>query len=64
MRECGSNRFRILIAALQNKKDEKMHENKVRVLVVEDEASIRRFITLNLEMAGYEIGEAVERGGR
>ncbi|MEL1135708.1 response regulator transcription factor [Desulfitobacterium sp. THU1] len=35
-----------------------MHENKVKVLVVEDEASIRRFITLNLEMAGYEVGEA------
>ncbi len=35
-----------------------MHDNKVKVLVVEDEASIRRFITLNLEMAGYEIGEA------
>ncbi|ATW23520.1 response regulator transcription factor [Candidatus Formimonas warabiya] len=35
-----------------------MHDNKIRVLVVEDEASIRRFITLNLEMAGYEVGEA------
>jgi Response regulators consisting of a CheY-like receiver domain and a winged-helix DNA-binding domain len=35
-----------------------MHENKIKVLVVEDEASIRRFITLNLEMAGYEVGEA------
>ncbi|AFM00158.1 MULTISPECIES: response regulator transcription factor [Desulfitobacterium] len=35
-----------------------MHENKVKVLVVEDEASIRRFITLNLETAGYEVGEA------
>ncbi len=35
-----------------------MHDNKVKVLVVEDEASIRRFITLNLEMAGYEVGEA------
>lgn len=35
-----------------------MHDDKIKVLVVEDEASIRRFITLNLEMAGYEIGEA------
>ncbi|KTE90433.1 two-component system response regulator [Desulfitobacterium hafniense] len=35
-----------------------MREKKVKVLVVEDEASIRRFITLNLEMAGYEVGEA------
>ena len=35
-----------------------MQENKIHVLVVEDEESIRRFITLNLEMAGYEVGEA------
>ncbi len=35
-----------------------MDENKIKVLVVEDEDSIRRFITLNLEMAGYEVGEA------
>ncbi len=35
-----------------------MRDNKIKVLVVEDEASIRRFITLNLEMAGYEVGEA------
>ena len=35
-----------------------MHSNKIKVLVVEDEASIRRFITLNLETAGYEVGEA------
>ncbi|QOX61973.1 response regulator transcription factor [Anoxybacterium hadale] len=35
-----------------------MQENKIRVLVVEDEASIRRFIKLNLETAGYEVGEA------
>lgn len=35
-----------------------MHDNKIKVLVIEDEASIRRFITLNLEMAGYEVGEA------
>ena len=33
-------------------------QDKVKVLVVEDEASIRRFITLNLETAGYEVGEA------
>jgi len=35
-----------------------MHDDKIKVLVVEDEASIRRFITLNLEMVGYEVGEA------
>lgn len=35
-----------------------MQEKKIKVLVVEDEASIRRFITLNLEMAGYKVGEA------
>lgn len=35
-----------------------MHDDKIKVLVVEDEASIRRFIMLNLEMAGYEVGEA------
>ena len=35
-----------------------MHDTKTKVLVIEDEASIRRFITLNLEMAGFEIGEA------
>ena len=35
-----------------------MHDHKIKVLVVEDEASSRRFITLNLEMAGYEVGEA------
>lgn len=29
-----------------------------RVLTVEDEYSIRRFIRLNLEMAGYEVSEA------
>ena len=32
--------------------------NTKRILVVEDEASIRKFITLNLEMAGYEVTEA------
>ena len=35
-----------------------MLKDKIRVLVVEDEASIRRFIKLNLDMAGYEVGEA------
>lgn len=35
-----------------------MRDYKIKVLVVEDEASIRRFITLNLEMVGYEVGEA------
>jgi len=35
-----------------------MDVGKTRVLVVEDESSIRRFIMLNLEMAGYETGEA------
>ncbi|MCL1810566.1 MAG: response regulator transcription factor, partial [Clostridiales bacterium] len=31
---------------------------KTRILVVEDEASIRRFITLNLEAAGFSVQEA------
>ncbi len=31
-----------------------MHNSKIKILVVEDENSIRRFITLNLEAAGYE----------
>lgn len=35
-----------------------MYEGKIKILVVEDEASIRRFITLNLETAGYEVVEA------
>ena len=35
-----------------------MRDNRTRVLVVEDEASIRRFITLNLETVGYEVREA------
>jgi DNA-binding response OmpR family regulator len=35
-----------------------MNEIKPKVLVVEDEEPIRRFITLNLSAAGYEIGEA------
>lgn len=35
-----------------------MNEIKTKVLVVEDEEPIRRFITLNLSAAGYEIGEA------
>ena len=35
-----------------------MNEIKMKVLVVEDEEAIRRFITLNLSAAGYEIGEA------
>ncbi len=35
-----------------------MYDSKIKVLVVEDEASIRRFITLNLETAGYEVAEA------
>ena len=35
-----------------------MRDNKVKILVVEDEESIRRFIMLNLEMAGYKVGEA------
>lgn len=35
-----------------------MNEIKTRVLVVEDEEPIRRFITLNLSAAGYEISEA------
>lgn len=35
-----------------------MNEIKAKVLVVEDEEPIRRFITLNLSAAGYEVGEA------
>lgn len=31
---------------------------KTKILVVEDEESIRRFITLNLSAVGYEVGEA------
>lgn len=35
-----------------------MNEDKARVLVVEDEESIRRFITLNLNAAGFSVAEA------
>lgn len=35
-----------------------MNEKKVKILVIEDEESIRRFITLNLSAAGYQVGEA------
>lgn len=35
-----------------------MEERKAKVLVVEDEESIRRFVTLNLNAAGYEVSEA------
>lgn len=35
-----------------------MAESKIKVLVVEDEDSIRSFIKLNLEMAGYDVIEA------
>lgn len=35
-----------------------MHDPKTKILVVEDEESIRRFITLNLSAVGYEVGEA------
>ncbi|KUO73314.1 MAG: two-component system response regulator [Desulfosporosinus sp. BRH_c37] len=35
-----------------------MSENKAKILVVEDEESIRRFITLNLNVAGFQVGEA------
>ena len=35
-----------------------MPSSEIRVLVVEDESSIRGFITLNLEMAGYVVAEA------
>jgi len=37
---------------------ESMDEKKIKVLVVEDETSIRRFITLNLEMADFDVWEA------
>ncbi|KLU64741.1 alkaline phosphatase synthesis transcriptional regulatory protein PhoP [Desulfosporosinus acididurans] len=36
-----------------------MKEKKTRILVVEDEESIRRFITLNLFAAGYQVEEAI-----
>ena len=35
-----------------------MNEGKIRILVVEDEASIRKFITINLERNGYVVFEA------
>jgi len=35
-----------------------MNEQKIKILVVEDESSIRRFIKLNLEMAGFDVTEA------
>lgn len=35
-----------------------MGEDRIKVLVVEDEASIRKFITINLERNGYEVIEA------
>lgn len=35
-----------------------MSDSKARVLVVEDEESIRRFIILNLNAAGFQVGEA------
>lgn len=34
-----------------------MSEDKVRILVVEDEASIRKFIAINLERSGFEVLE-------
>ncbi|WP_088224773.1 response regulator transcription factor [Desulfosporosinus sp. FKB] len=36
-----------------------MKEKKTKILVVEDEESIRRFITLNLFAAGYHVEEAI-----
>ena len=35
-----------------------MSEEKIKVLVVEDEASIRKFITINLERSGFAVCEA------
>ncbi len=35
-----------------------MNGDKIRILVVEDESSIRKFITINLERNGYEVMEA------
>lgn len=37
-----------------------MQDQKIKILAVEDETSIRRFITLNLEMAGFEVTEAAD----
>jgi len=36
----------------------KMSEDKVKVLVVEDEESIRKFISINLKRSGFEVLEA------
>jgi DNA-binding response OmpR family regulator len=36
----------------------RMSESKVKVLVVEDEASIRKFIAINLERSGFDVLEA------
>jgi DNA-binding response OmpR family regulator len=36
----------------------KMNEAKIKVLVVEDEASIRKFIAINLERSGFDVLEA------
>lgn len=35
-----------------------MNEAKIKVLVVEDEASIRKFIAINLERSGFDVLEA------
>ncbi|MFA7077816.1 MAG: DNA-binding response regulator, partial [Syntrophomonas sp.] len=35
-----------------------MNDTKTKILVVEDEESIRRFIILNLSAVGYEVGQA------
>lgn len=35
-----------------------MSEEKIKVLVVEDEASIRKFIAINLERSGFDVLEA------
>jgi DNA-binding response OmpR family regulator len=41
----------------------KMSEGRIKVLVVEDEASIRKFIAINLERSGFDVLE-VETGER
>lgn len=35
-----------------------MSEDKLKILIVEDEASIRKFIAINLERSGFEVLEA------
>lgn len=44
--------------SLFNERGNEMSEDKIKVLVVEDEASIRKFISINLERSGFDVLEA------